>query len=115
MDDFPCSVRNVANRIGSGSQYTDDIEGWVFDGADGSQVAFWTSRADRCSAAHIHPYDEYLVVVAGRYTVILGEREVELGPGGELVIPQGTLHSGRCVSGTRTIHHFAGKRAERGG
>jgi quercetin dioxygenase-like cupin family protein len=114
MEDFPRSVRNVANRIDPGSQYTEGIEGWVFDGVDGSQVAFWTCRADRSSAAHVHPYDEYLVVVAGMYTVILGEREIELRPGGELVIPQGILHSGRCVAGTRTIHHFAGRRAERG-
>ncbi|MGD0662516.1 MAG: hypothetical protein ABSD38_31050, partial [Syntrophorhabdales bacterium] len=38
------------NRIDSGSQYTKEVEGCVFDGADGSQMAFWTAYGDRSSA-----------------------------------------------------------------
>jgi mannose-6-phosphate isomerase-like protein (cupin superfamily) len=113
MNRFPESVRNPANLIDARSQHTDDIEGFVFDGADGSQVAFWTCSADRTSADHVHPYDEYMVVVAGSYTVTMGDAELPLGPGGELLIPAGVAHGGRSVAGTRTIHHFAGRRAER--
>ena len=40
MDDFPAFMKNPLNRIAAASQYTEDIEGYVFDGADGSQVAF---------------------------------------------------------------------------
>lgn len=32
---FPSFVRNPANRIAASSQYTNDIDGYVFDGADG--------------------------------------------------------------------------------
>jgi quercetin dioxygenase-like cupin family protein len=113
MNCFPESVRNPANLIDATSQYTADIEGFVFDGADGSQVAFWTCNADRASADHAHPYDEYLVVVAGTYTVTMGRAEHPLGPGMEFHIPAGVAHGGRSVAGTRTIHHFAGRRAER--
>ena len=46
---FPI-FRNPVNRIDSGSHYTKEIEGYVFDGADGSQMAFWTAYGDRSSA-----------------------------------------------------------------
>ena len=113
MHAFPESIRNRANLIDSSSQHTQDIEGYVFDGADGSQVAFWTCHADRTSTEHVHPYDEYLVVVAGAYTVTMQGKEFPLGPGDELHIVAGVSHGGRTVAGTRTIHHFAGRRAER--
>jgi quercetin dioxygenase-like cupin family protein len=113
MNRFPDSVRNPANLIDTASQHTDDIEGYVFDGADGSQVAFWTCNADRTSASHVHPFDEYLAVVAGTYVVTMEDDENPLGPGDDLHIPAGVSHGGRCVAGTRTIHHFAGRRAER--
>ncbi|MBN2196771.1 MAG: cupin domain-containing protein [Polyangiaceae bacterium] len=113
VDDFPGSVRNALNLIDSGSQHTDDIEGYVFDGADGSQVAFWTCPYERVSSEHEHPFDEYLIVAAGRYTVTMEGRSIELRPGDELVIPRGVVHGGRCIAGTRTIHHFAGHRADR--
>jgi len=113
MKGFPASVRNPANLIDSRSQHTEDVEGFVFDGADGSQVAFWTCNADRTSADHVHPFDEYVVVVAGSYTVTMGIAEVPLGPGEELHIPAGVAHGGLSLAGTRTIHHFAGRRVER--
>ena len=71
MDSFPDFMKNPANRIDSGSQYTKDIEGYVFDGADGSQMAFWTAYADRSSAGHSHDYDEYFVVVQGEYVLLM--------------------------------------------
>jgi hypothetical protein len=39
MGDFPPFVRHRKNRIATSSQYTEGVEGWLFDGADGSQVA----------------------------------------------------------------------------
>jgi hypothetical protein len=38
MNDFPEFMKNPANRIASGSQATPGVEGYVFDGADGSQM-----------------------------------------------------------------------------
>jgi mannose-6-phosphate isomerase-like protein (cupin superfamily) len=113
MNDFPAFMKNPLNRIASASQYTDDIEGYVFDGADGSQVAFWTCAHDRVSALHCHEFDEYLLLIQGNCTVTMGETSVELRPGDELLVPKGTLQSVSCSAGTRTMHVFGGKRALR--
>jgi quercetin dioxygenase-like cupin family protein len=115
MDTFPAFMRNPANKIAAESQYTDDIEGYVYDGADGSQMAFWTYPKTRKSAEHVHDYDEYMLVVQGLYTLIIGQKRVPLGPGQEYLIPKGTVHGGEVTAGTRTIHAFGGKRARRVG
>jgi len=113
MNDFPAFMKNPLNRIASSSQYTDDIEGYVFDGADGSQVAFWTCAKDRVSKEHAHDFDEYVLVVAGRCVVHIDGQRTELRAGDEFLVPQGTLQSMEVTAGTRTIHVFGGKRAHR--
>ena len=42
MNDFPNFMKNPANRIATSHQATPGVEGYVFDGIDGSQMAFWT-------------------------------------------------------------------------
>mgnify|MGYP001229793479 CR=1 FL=1 len=113
MPDFPDFVKNPANRIASTSQYTQDVEGYVFDGADGSQVALWTAHVDRISQEHAHDFDEYVLVIEGRCVVILGERRIELRAGQETVIPKGTRQRMEVCAGTRTMHVFAGRRAHK--
>lgn len=113
MGQFPVFMRNPVNRIAADTQYTSGIEGYVYDGADESQMAFWTNPNGGISAEHTHPYDEYLVVVEGQYTVIVGGRRVQVGIGQELLIPKDSPHSGESAPGTRTIHAFGGKRARR--
>ena len=113
MDDFPQFMRNSKNRIKKTSQYSKGIEGYVFDGKDGSQLAFWTCHGARKSAEHSHPYDEYVVCVQGQYKVIMKEKVIVLNPGNEFLISKGILHGAKSVVGTRTIHAFGGKRAER--
>jgi ethanolamine utilization protein EutQ (cupin superfamily) len=113
MADFPEFLKSSKNRIASASQFTDDVAGWVFDGADGSQVALWIARADRCSKPHVHDFDEWVFVLEGRCTAILEGRRIELGPGEELLIPKGTEQAMEVVAGTRTLHAFGGKRAVR--
>ena len=113
MDSFPDFMKNPVNRIDSGSQYTKDIEGYVFDGADGSQMAFWTCRETAPSAPHVHDFDEYMIVVQGCYTLIFSDRRVMLRAGEEYFIPRGISHGGEVVAGTRTIHAFGGHRAKR--
>jgi quercetin dioxygenase-like cupin family protein len=110
MDDFPDFMKNPKNRVPTKNQYTQDIEGYYYEGQDGSQIAYWTSHAQRTSEAHRHDFDEYLVCVQGEYTIIIGDKETPLKPGNEFFIPRGILHSGRCLAGTRTIHAFGGKR-----
>jgi len=36
MDDFPQFMRSATNKIATTSQATPGVEGYVFDGADGS-------------------------------------------------------------------------------
>ncbi len=110
MRDFPAFMKNPLNRVDTAQQNTKDVEGYYFEGADGSQMAFWTCHESHESKEHRHEFDEYMVCVAGQYTAILDGKEIVLEPGDELTIPKGTLQSGRCVAGTRTIHAFGGKR-----
>ena len=42
MKEFPEFMKQTVNRIANSSQATPGAEGYVFDGADGSQMAFWT-------------------------------------------------------------------------
>jgi quercetin dioxygenase-like cupin family protein len=113
MNEFPEFMKHPANRIASSSQATPGVEGYVFDGADGSQLAFWTCRETAVSAAHTRDYDEYMTVVQGCYTLILNGERIPLKAGEEYVIPRGVAHSGEVLAGTRTIHAFGGHRADR--
>ena len=115
MDDFPEFMKHPANRIAKTNQATSGVEGYVFDGADGSQMAFWTCRETAASAAHAHDYDEYMIVVQGCYTLIVEEKRIPVRAGEEYLIPRGVLHGGEVLSGTRTIHAFGGHRANRMG
>jgi quercetin dioxygenase-like cupin family protein len=111
IDDFPAFMKQAANRIATSAQATPGVEGHVFDGADGSQMAFWTCHQTAASAPHAHEYDEYLAVVHGCYTLIIAGDRIPVHAGEEYVIPRGVLHGGEVVAGTRTIHAFGGHRA----
>jgi quercetin dioxygenase-like cupin family protein len=113
MDDFPDFMKRPPNRIATSSQATPGVEGYVFDGADGSQMAFWTCPETAVSAPHVHDFDEYFVVVQGCYTLIIDGRRIPVGTGEEYVIPKGLRHAGEAVAGTRMINAFGGRRAER--
>lgn len=113
MGDFPAFMKKLENRIAAASQYTVGIEGYVFDGVDGSQVAFWKCEEARVSEQHVHDFDEYVLVVEGRCAVIAGGKRTELRAGDELVIPKGTVQSMEVGAGTRTVHVFGGQRARR--
>jgi quercetin dioxygenase-like cupin family protein len=113
MDKFPEFMKHPANRIAKGHQATPGVEGYIFDGADGSQMAFWTCDETGTSAAHVHEYDEYMLVVQGCYTLIIDGERIPLKAGEEYFIPRGVPHSGEVIAGTRTIHAFGGRRANR--
>jgi mannose-6-phosphate isomerase-like protein (cupin superfamily) len=113
MDDFPEFMKHPANRIAGSSQATLGVEGYVFDGRDGSQMAFWTCSETASSAAHVHDYDEYMLVVQGCYTLIVNDERIPVKAGEEYLIPRGVQHSGEVLAGTRTIHAFGGHRADR--
>jgi mannose-6-phosphate isomerase-like protein (cupin superfamily) len=113
MAEFPAFMKQPANRISTGSQATPGVEGYVFDGADGSQLAFWTCHETAVSAPHSHDFDEYMLVVEGRYTLVIDGEKIPIEAGHEYFIPRGVPHSGEVVAGTRTIHAFGGRRADR--
>lgn len=113
MKDFPDFMKNPANKVDSDSQYTPGIEGYVFDGADGSQMAFWTYKQTAKSKEHSHEYEEYIAVIQGQYTIIIEKDRISLNPGDEYTIPKGVVHSGEAVAGTRAIYAFGGRRAKR--
>jgi len=106
-------MKNRANEIAKSDQATPGVEGFVFDGADGSQMAFWTCRETAASAVHVHDYDEYMVVVEGCYTVIIDGERIPVRAGEEYFLPRGVVHGGEALAGTRTIHAFGGHRAKR--
>jgi len=113
MDHFPEFMKHPANRIAQFSQATPSIEGYVFDGTDGSQMAFWTCSENASSAEHVHDYDEYMIVVQGCYTLIINGERIPVRAGEEYLIPHGVPHGGEVEAGTRTIHAFGGHRADR--
>jgi mannose-6-phosphate isomerase-like protein (cupin superfamily) len=106
-------MKRPANRIATSSQATPGVEGYVFDGADGSQMAFWTCRETAISVPHVHDYDEYMLVVQGCYSLIIEGRRIPVKAGEEYYVPKGVLHGGESVAGTRTIHAVGGRRAFR--
>lgn len=113
MQNFPEFMRNNANRVASASQHTRGIEGYLYDGADGSQVVIWICHEDASSSEHVHDFDEYIVVLQGSYTIVMNGEKISLAPGDEYLIPKHVAHGGRVVAGTRVINAFGGQRARR--
>ena len=113
MNDFPSFMKNPVNMVDPSSQFTPGIEGYIYDGVDGSQMAFWTYKEDAISKEHEHKYEEYIVVVQGKYNLYIKGKEIILKAGDEYVIPSGTTHGGKAFAGTRAIYAFGGRRAKR--
>jgi quercetin dioxygenase-like cupin family protein len=113
MNAFPDFMKNPANRIMRSNQATPGVDGYVFDGLDGSQMAIWTCSQDARSAEHVHDCDEYMLVAQGRYTLFINGQRIPVSAGEEFFIPRGMVHGGEVVAGTRTIHAFGGHRADR--
>jgi quercetin dioxygenase-like cupin family protein len=112
LDHFPDFMKNPLNAISPQSQ-SKGIEGYVYDGADGSQIAFWECPSAGVSAEHVHDFDEYFIVVQGLYILIVNGEKTSLTVGQEYFIPKGLNHTGEWIAGTRTLHAFGGARAQR--
>jgi quercetin dioxygenase-like cupin family protein len=113
MDKYPEFMRQECNRISSKDKFTPGIEGFVYDGIDGTQITIWTSINGGEASEHTHEYDEYFIVVQGQYTVIIDGKYIPINVGEEYFIPKGIAHAGRSIPDTRTINAFGGKRAKR--
>ena len=111
---YPAFLTQAANEV-----LTDDmaggLQGFVFDGADGTQVVFWQSRngqAGYCEP-HSHDYGEYCHVLNGTYRLCMEGREILLQPGDEICIAPGVEHSGWYSADYRAIDGFERHRFER--
>src|ERR1700692_2092967 len=71
------------------------------------------ANAYHSSTPHVHDYDEYFMVVHGCNTLIIDGKHLPVNAGAEYFIPKGVWHGGEPVAGTRNIHAFGGRRAER--
>ncbi len=112
MDDFPEFMKDSENSIAAEDQ-SNGVRGWVYDGIDGKQMAYWICEIDGSSKEHVHDFDEYFIVVQGMFTLIIGGRRIDLCKGDEYFIAKNVPHAGEFKAGTRTIHCFGDKRADR--
>jgi len=112
MTEFPLFMRNPINAVNA-NQKSAGVEGFIYDGADGSQVVIFQCATSGISMEHVHAFDEYFVVLQGEYTLGMEGRTIKLTAGMEYIIPKGIPHDGGFIAGTRTINAFGGKRAER--
>jgi mannose-6-phosphate isomerase-like protein (cupin superfamily) len=76
---------------------------------DGFSVGFPWITGDPPHDGEMHPDgDELLVLIAGAVTVTLeldeGDRQIDLGPGDALVVPQGVWHQITTGEPSRLIH-----------
>ncbi len=91
MSDFPEFMKHPANNFATSNQATPGVEGYVFDGVDGSQMAFWTCTQRARSAPHVHDHDEYMIVVEGCYTLVIEGQRIPLNRGDEYCIARACI------------------------
>src|ERR1017187_8111953 len=104
MSEFPEFIKYSANRIARSNQATPGVDGYVFDGIEGSQMAFWTCTQTAQSASHVHDYDEYMIVAEGCYTLIIAGQRIPLRRGEEYFLAPVVEQSGEVLGETRAIH-----------
>jgi len=112
MNEFPEFMKKSCNKVKLNAQ-SGEMEGYVYEGADGSQMVIWHSREAGRSETHTHDFDEYCVVIQGAFTGRIGQEAVTLGPGEECFIPAGVPHDGVYSADYRAIDAFGGRRVER--
>lgn len=110
MNNFPSFMMTLDNAVPSQSQ-SEGVKGWIYNGEDGKQTAYWICEKDGVSKEHTHSFEEYFVVIDGEYILEIDGKGIVLHKGDEYYIRQGIPHSGKFKAGTRTFHCFGGKRA----
>jgi uncharacterized protein YndB with AHSA1/START domain/mannose-6-phosphate isomerase-like protein (cupin superfamily) len=113
LGSFPAFLTGPANRVAEASLRLPGVEAYVFDGADGNQLTLRHAKCDGATGEQWRDFDEYLVVLEGRYVLSINGLEIELGPGREFLVPQGARVSGRFTAGTRTLHALGGQGLKR--
>ena len=111
-NNFPEFMKRAANAVKI-DDTTSGMEGYVFDGSDGSQMVLWECPNGGESEMHIHDFDEYALVVQGTCISTIGGTRVVLNPGDECLIPAGVPHDGEYSANYRAIDAFAAQRVTR--
>ncbi len=62
MDNFPKFMKHPENKTACLQQAVPGVQEYVFDGAAGSQMAFWTCADTASSATHIRDFDEFMLI-----------------------------------------------------
>lgn len=112
MSQFLEFMKHPSKKIAASNQATPGVVGKVFDGIDGSLMAFWTCSETARPACHVHDSDECMVGIERCYTLMMDGRRVPLRRGDKCLIPRGVTHSGEVVVGARTIHVSRTHRSE---
>ena len=68
----------------------------VFTG-DGATLAFTTLEPGHTPRPHHHVYEQIVYIVSGRARFVVGDDEIETGPGDMLVIPPNIEHFAETV------------------
>jgi quercetin dioxygenase-like cupin family protein len=110
MKHFPDFIRNEKNRVPNAPE---GMEGFVFDGADGSQIVLWENVAGGSVELHQHDYWEYCYVLDGCYEGVVDGKPIKLEPGDECIIPPGVPHKGKHSKNYRALDIFGGCRVKR--
>jgi len=110
--DFPAFMRRRCNAVRASPQ-AGGLKGYLFEGADGTQMVIWQSTAGGKSEMHTHDYDEYAIVVQGTFTGTVGGKKIKMKAGDECYIPAGVPHDGAYSANYRAIDAFGGKRLQR--
>ena len=112
MTSFPPFMRKRCNAVKT-SRQSGGMEGYVFEGVDGTQMVIWQSPRGGTSALHSHDFDEYAIVVQGTFKGTVGGKKVTLRAGDECYIPAGVPHDGVYSKNYRAIDAFGGRRVTR--
>jgi len=68
----------------------------VFTG-EGATLAWTTLEPGHTPRPHSHHYEQIVLIVSGRARFVVGDEEVELGPGGMVLIPPDVEHYAQTV------------------
>lgn len=106
---FPEMIRRSELEVESGWE---GLRGYMFQGADGSQVIFWECDNEVKAEPHKHEYDEYCLVIEGVCKETIEEETKILKKGDECQIPAGKLHWATMGPKYRAIDFFGGPRCK---
>jgi quercetin dioxygenase-like cupin family protein len=107
MNLFPQFLRNPINAVAGAPE---GMKGYLFLGADETQVVFWENESGGKCQGHSHPFDEYACIIQGRWAGRLGALQTVLARGQECHIPARILHSGEHSANYRAVDAWAGPR-----